>query len=150
MTIVQFCYCGRANPKITWISISALVITEPSSLRLGPMDNVSPAQYDRFEAYRWHALPKQAFRKVCQLFSYSHCCYLNLNLTLGHSTKPWPAISQPYHSWIFVGKSSKKVSVSSALLACFQVGLWTSIRLGFCEFVITPIDFTLMIRFTVK
>lgn len=28
------------------------------------MDNFSSAQYDRFEAYRRHALPKQAVRKV--------------------------------------------------------------------------------------
>lgn len=28
------------------------------------MDNFSPEQYDRFEAYRRHALPKQAVRKV--------------------------------------------------------------------------------------
>ena len=28
------------------------------------MDNFSPAQYDRFEAYRRHALPKQAVRKA--------------------------------------------------------------------------------------
>lgn len=28
------------------------------------MDNFSPAQYERFEAYRRHALPKQAVRKV--------------------------------------------------------------------------------------
>ena len=28
------------------------------------MDNFTPAQYDRFEAYRRHALPKQAVRKV--------------------------------------------------------------------------------------
>lgn len=31
------------------------------------MDNFSPEQYDRFEAYRRHALPKQAVRKVCTL-----------------------------------------------------------------------------------
>lgn len=30
------------------------------------MDNFSPAQYQRFEAYRRHALPKQAVRKVIQ------------------------------------------------------------------------------------
>ncbi|KAF9466767.1 hTAFII28-like protein conserved region-domain-containing protein [Collybia nuda] len=30
------------------------------------MENFSPAQYDRFEAYRRHALPKQAVRKVIQ------------------------------------------------------------------------------------
>jgi transcription initiation factor TFIID subunit 11 len=29
------------------------------------MDNFTPEQYDRFEAYRRHALPKQAVRKVC-------------------------------------------------------------------------------------
>ena len=31
------------------------------------MDNLSPTQYDRFEAYRRHALPKQAVRKVYSL-----------------------------------------------------------------------------------
>ena len=30
------------------------------------MDEFSPEQYDRFEAYRRHALPKQAVRKVIQ------------------------------------------------------------------------------------
>ncbi|KAF4583915.1 hypothetical protein EYR40_002413 [Pleurotus pulmonarius] len=30
------------------------------------MDNFSPSQYERFEAYRRHALPKQAVRKVIQ------------------------------------------------------------------------------------
>ncbi|KAJ3908643.1 hTAFII28-like protein conserved region-domain-containing protein [Lentinula edodes] len=30
------------------------------------MENFSPDQYDRFEAYRRHALPKQAVRKVIQ------------------------------------------------------------------------------------
>ncbi|KAF8633119.1 hypothetical protein AX15_001500 [Amanita polypyramis BW_CC] len=30
------------------------------------MDNFAPAQYDRFEAYRRHALPKQAVKKVIQ------------------------------------------------------------------------------------
>lgn len=30
------------------------------------MDNFTPEQYERFEAYRRHALPKQAVRKVCQ------------------------------------------------------------------------------------
>ncbi|KAK7469329.1 transcription initiation factor TFIID subunit 11 [Stygiomarasmius scandens] len=30
------------------------------------MDNLSPDQYERFEAYRRHALPKQAVRKVIQ------------------------------------------------------------------------------------
>ncbi|KAJ7125287.1 hTAFII28-like protein conserved region-domain-containing protein [Mycena epipterygia] len=30
------------------------------------MENLSPMQYERFEAYRRHALPKQAVRKVIQ------------------------------------------------------------------------------------
>ncbi|KAJ6618010.1 hTAFII28-like protein conserved region-domain-containing protein [Mycena sp. CBHHK59/15] len=30
------------------------------------MENLSPQQYDRFEAYRRHALPKQAVRKLIQ------------------------------------------------------------------------------------
>ena len=34
------------------------------------MDNFSPAQYDRFEAYRRHALPKQAVRKVYTILSF--------------------------------------------------------------------------------
>lgn len=38
------------------------------------MDNFSPSQYDRFEAYRRHALPKQAVRKVrlCKLHIAPH------------------------------------------------------------------------------
>lgn len=35
------------------------------------MDNFSPAQYERFEAYRRHALPKQAVRKVRALVMFS-------------------------------------------------------------------------------
>jgi len=31
------------------------------------MDNFTPAQYERFEAYRRHALPKQAVRKVLSM-----------------------------------------------------------------------------------
>lgn len=34
------------------------------------MDNFSPAQYDRFEAYRRHALPKQAVRKVAKQMAF--------------------------------------------------------------------------------
>ena len=68
------------------------------------MDNFSPAQYERFEAYRRHALPKQAVRKVCRLFSYSLCFYPNLNLFLGYSTIPWPtsiSTCSPNHCRIF-------------------------------------------------
>lgn len=40
------------------------------------MDNLSPAQYDRFEAYRRHALPKQAVRKV------KHCSFHSQKLSV--------------------------------------------------------------------
>jgi hypothetical protein len=52
------------------------------------MDNFSPSQYDRFEAYRRHALPKQAVRKVSRLFTYPLCCYPNLNLVPRSFNKP--------------------------------------------------------------
>lgn len=31
------------------------------------MDNFSPEQYDRYEAYRRNALPKQGVRRVCNI-----------------------------------------------------------------------------------
>jgi len=34
------------------------------------MDNFTPEQYERFEAYRRHALPKQAVRKVSMTHSF--------------------------------------------------------------------------------
>jgi hypothetical protein len=41
------------------------------------MDNFTPEQYERFEAYRRHALPKQAVRKVndtfFQVLAHDHC-----------------------------------------------------------------------------
>lgn len=46
------------------------------------MDNFTPEQYDRFEAYRRYALPKQAVRKVYEL--YILCTVLPLIL-LSHS-----------------------------------------------------------------
>lgn len=48
------------------------------------MDNFSPAQYERFEAYRRHALPKQAVRKVIVY----HLPILNSDrlFGIGHST----------------------------------------------------------------
>lgn len=49
------------------------------------MDNFSPAQYDRFEAYRRHALPKQAVRKVRRLVCDVTCAYA---VALGYPTDP--------------------------------------------------------------
>lgn len=48
------------------------------------MDNFSPAQYDRFEAYRRHALPKQAVRKVS--LASRNCLCWELTVWLGHTT----------------------------------------------------------------
>jgi transcription initiation factor TFIID subunit 11 len=55
---------GQLEVSIPWPAI----IMPACSHRLHRvlMDNLSPAQYDRFEAYRRHALPKQAVRKVIQ------------------------------------------------------------------------------------
>ena len=41
------------------------------------MDNFSPQQYDRFESYRRHALPKQAVRKVCSILTCLPLCPTN-------------------------------------------------------------------------
>lgn len=54
------------------------------------MDNFSPAQYERFEAYRRHALPKHAVRKVW--FRGLFVWYGKYSSqVLGHSTSHWPA-----------------------------------------------------------
>ena len=51
------------------------------------MDNFSAAQYDRFEAYRRHALPKQAVRKVCLLIALLRPLFRRHNVArTGHST----------------------------------------------------------------
>jgi hypothetical protein len=55
--------CGPHPPLIVLI---VLLTSFPCYSRV-LMENFSPAQYDRFEAYRRHALPKQAVRKVCWL-----------------------------------------------------------------------------------
>jgi len=69
------------------------------------MDNFSPAQYDRFEAYRRHALPKQAVRKVCRNHLIrSLAANSNLNLFPGHPAIPWPtsiSACSPNHCRIF-------------------------------------------------
>lgn len=49
------------------------------------MDNLSPAQYDRFEAYRRYALSKQAVRKVSTLCALRAERVVNL-ARLGHPT----------------------------------------------------------------
>lgn len=50
------------------------------------MDNFSAAQYDRFEAYRRHALPKQAVRKVCLLIALLRPLFRRDVARTGHST----------------------------------------------------------------
>lgn len=51
------------------------------------MDNFSPEQYERFEAYRRHALPKQAVRKVNLPTFISMHCHSYKNITLGDPAK---------------------------------------------------------------
>lgn len=52
------------------------------------MDNFSPAQYDRFEAYRRHALPKQAVRKVYTILSFPTQLHL-IHQSSRWSNSPW-------------------------------------------------------------
>ncbi|KAF9524242.1 hTAFII28-like protein conserved region-domain-containing protein [Crepidotus variabilis] len=65
------------------------------------MDNLSPAQYDRFEAYRRHALPKQAVRKVIQQ-------------TLGHQVSQPVAQIIAGFSKVFVGEMVEKARAVQA------------------------------------
>ncbi|PPR04668.1 hypothetical protein CVT24_011885 [Panaeolus cyanescens] len=65
------------------------------------MDNFSPAQYDRFEAYRRHALPKQAVRKVIQQ-------------TLGHQVSQPVAQIIAGFSKVFVGEIVEKARAVQA------------------------------------
>ena len=59
------------------------------------MDNFSSEQYDRFEAYRRHALPKQVVRKVIQQ-------------TLGHQVSMPVAQIIAGFSKVFVGEVVEK------------------------------------------
>jgi hypothetical protein len=62
---------GQSQVRITQtISSWNMTLTLPLHLPRVLMQNLSDAQYDRFEAYRRHALPKQAVRKVLQLGVY--------------------------------------------------------------------------------
>jgi hypothetical protein len=53
------------------------------------MDNFSPAQYERFEAYRRHPLPKQAVRKVMLGFNSPDIQSLIWTFSAGHPTGTW-------------------------------------------------------------
>ncbi|KAF8876615.1 histone-fold-containing protein [Gymnopilus junonius] len=70
------------------------------------MDNLSPAQYDRFEAYRRHALPKQAVRKVIQQ-------------TLGQQVSQPVAQIIAGFSKVFVGEMVEKASIADADFSYF-------------------------------
>ncbi|TFY53182.1 hypothetical protein EVG20_g10232, partial [Dentipellis fragilis] len=65
------------------------------------MDNFTPEQYERFEAYRRHALPKQAVRKVIQQ-------------TLGHQVSQPVAQVVAGFSKVFVGEIVEKARAVQA------------------------------------
>ena len=56
------------------------------------MDNFSPAQYDRFEAYRRHALPKSAVRKVRATHAgrKPKITTFAMFISLGYPASTWP------------------------------------------------------------
>ena len=78
------------------------------------MDSFSPSQYDRFEAYRRHALPKQAVRKVC--IAYPTTCRHQRNAsyfqviqqTLGQQVSQPVAQIVAGFSKVFVGEIIEK------------------------------------------
>jgi transcription initiation factor TFIID subunit 11 len=57
---------SKDNLKCVFFPNSFLFLAPPSDCFSSRvlMDNFTPEQYERFEAYRRHALPKQAVRKV--------------------------------------------------------------------------------------
>jgi transcription initiation factor TFIID subunit 11 len=78
------------------------------------MDNFSPAQYERFEAYRRHALPKQAVRKVKLTDpTYFHvgemfCCLQVIQQTVGLQVSQPVAQIVAGFAKVFVGEIVEK------------------------------------------
>jgi transcription initiation factor TFIID subunit 11 len=60
----QLTWQSQSKDNLKYVRVILDVIRLLSMTIRVLMDNFSPAQYDRFEAYRRHALPKQAVRKV--------------------------------------------------------------------------------------
>ncbi|KAI0048156.1 TAFII28-domain-containing protein, partial [Auriscalpium vulgare] len=74
------------------------------------MDNFSPAQYDRFEAYRRHALPKQAVRKAS-----TFCCLAPvIQQSLGQQVSQPVAQIVAGVSKVFVGEIVEKARAVQA------------------------------------
>jgi hTAFII28-like protein conserved region len=59
---------SKDNLKCVLYSSLPSTILQISTIYRVLMDNFTPEQYERFEAYRRHALPKQAVRKVNDTF----------------------------------------------------------------------------------
>jgi transcription initiation factor TFIID subunit 11 len=84
------------------------------------MDNFSPEQYDRFEAYRRHALPKQAVRKVRHDFSSDVtlvsliCCSQVIQQSLGQQVSQPVAQIVAGFAKVFVGEIVEKGMVSAS------------------------------------
>jgi len=77
------------------------------------MDNLSPDQYERFEAYRRHALPKQAVRKVRSTFPGHYICFSDfcaqvIQQTLGQQVSQPVAQIVAGFSKVFVGEIIEK------------------------------------------
>lgn len=67
----QLSFQSQSKDNLKYVlPFSCLVLMELRGVGRVLMDNFSPAQYDRFEAYRRHALPKAAVRKVCNSISF--------------------------------------------------------------------------------
>lgn len=85
------CLCNGKRHANGWLFLRIL------------MDSFTPEQYERFEAYRRHALPKQAVRKVSMGGRYTVRRPLKVVVTSGDTTKPGPASFPaccPDHCWL--------------------------------------------------
>ncbi|OCH84845.1 TAFII28-domain-containing protein [Obba rivulosa] len=75
------------------------------------MDNFSPDQYDRFEAYRRHALPKQAVRKVYSQYHPTEALFIPpqvIQQTLGQQVSQPVAQIVAGFAKVFVGEMVEK------------------------------------------
>ncbi len=109
---------GKVNRRIISSACAALLMRarmlNVSARCRVLMDNFSSQQYDRFESYRRHALPKQAVRKVCysslalSLSTYHSSCTQVIQQATGQQVSQSVAQIIAGFSKVFVGEIVEK------------------------------------------
>lgn len=119
--------------QMSFYRFSSYLLSDNPLLRV-LMDNFTPDQYERFEAYRRHALPKQAVRKVGLSFACGICTQLFTELqliqqTLGQQVSAPVAQIVAGFSKVFVGEMVEKgLRISSNIRDLFADFLFSSSR----------------------